>query len=99
MISLGSKGVKVNFFLSSNASSSWISWPLAFLFNNSDEGGPKIRFRHLDTTVRLAPNSRRNSATPSPENETNGTKSPKRSPVMLRKKAATFQDTSFNGNK
>lgn len=81
-----------------NDSTSWISWPLAFLFANSDDGGPKIRFRHLDTTVRLAPNSRRNSATPSPENETNGTKSPKRSPVLLRKlKAATFQDTSFNG--
>lgn len=54
-------------------------------------------FRHLDTTVRLTP-SRRNSATggssPSPENETGGSilansKSPKRSPVMQRKRAVS----------
>jgi hypothetical protein len=48
------------------------------------------RFRHLDVRVG---SSRRNSQTggssPSPENEngTNASKSPKRSPLMLRKKA------------
>ncbi|XP_036331030.1 aromatic-L-amino-acid decarboxylase isoform X2 [Rhagoletis pomonella] len=57
---------------------SWISWPLAFLFNsnnNNDEGGQKsnvsLRFRHLDTNVRPT-SSRRNSgatSSPSPDNE------------------------------
>ncbi|GAB0096138.1 Aromatic-L-amino-acid decarboxylase [Sergentomyia squamirostris] len=75
----------------SNNTSSWISWPLAFLFQSSDDG-PRLRFRHLDTTVGL-PTSRRNSATgggssPSPENELNiaTTRSPKRSPILMRKK-------------
>lgn len=54
------------------------------------------RFRHLDATVRLTP-SRRNSATgggssPSPENE-NGSittlRSPKRSPVPIRKRGTS----------
>lgn len=74
-------------------SSSWISWPLAFLFNshnnNDDSSKMPLRFRHLDTKVRPSPSSRRNSATgssPSPENELGfNSKSPKRSPVMNRK--------------
>ncbi|XP_034478533.1 tyrosine decarboxylase [Drosophila innubila] len=54
---------------------SWISWPLAFLFNsNNEEKGNNcsLRFRHLDTNVRTS-TSRRNSgagSSPSPENET-----------------------------
>ncbi|EDW61660.1 aromatic-L-amino-acid decarboxylase [Drosophila virilis] len=54
---------------------SWISWPLAFLFNsNNEEKGSNcsLRFRHLDTNVRPT-SSRRNSgagSSPSPENET-----------------------------
>ncbi|XP_068143673.1 aromatic-L-amino-acid decarboxylase isoform X2 [Drosophila tropicalis] len=60
---------------------SWISWPLAFLFNsnsigssstNSNSGNPPLRFRHLDTNVRPHSASRRNSgagSSPSPENE------------------------------
>ncbi|XP_020815578.1 tyrosine decarboxylase [Drosophila serrata] len=53
---------------------SWISWPLAFLFNsnNEDKGNNvSLRFRHLDTNVRPS-SSRRNSgagSSPSPENE------------------------------
>ncbi|KAL7737718.1 hypothetical protein ACLKA6_006111 [Drosophila palustris] len=53
---------------------SWISWPLAFLFNsnNEDKGNNcSLRFRHLDTNVRTS-TSRRNSgagSSPSPENE------------------------------
>lgn len=76
-------------------STGWISWPLAFLFNNNnneDSGNGKmpLRFRHLDTKVRPSPSSRRNSATgssSSPENEYNvsNSKSPKRSPVLQRK--------------
>lgn len=77
--------------------SSWISWPLAFLFNsnnnedNGSNGKMPLRFRHLDTKVRPSPSSRRNSATgssSSPENEyntINNSKSPKRSPVLQRK--------------
>ncbi|XP_039296433.1 tyrosine decarboxylase [Nilaparvata lugens] len=44
---------------------SWISWPLAFLFQNDDTGASKVpvRFRHLDTMVRL--NTRRESGSPS----------------------------------
>ncbi|XP_030387199.1 aromatic-L-amino-acid decarboxylase [Scaptodrosophila lebanonensis] len=55
---------------------SWISWPLAFLFNsNNDEKSSNVslRFRHLDTNVRPS-SSRRNSgagSSPSPENEVN----------------------------
>ncbi|KAL1392851.1 hypothetical protein pipiens_012168 [Culex pipiens pipiens] len=77
-------------------SASWISWPLAFLFANSEDG-PKndmpLRFRHLDTMVRLSA-SRRNSATgggSSPEGE-NGlvlAKSPKRSPIMIRRRGTS----------
>ncbi|XP_037955064.1 aromatic-L-amino-acid decarboxylase [Teleopsis dalmanni] len=78
---------------------SWISWPLAFLFNsNNDEGAPKtnvsLRFRHLDTNVGPS-SSRRNSgagSSSSPENETgivNIPKSPKKSPLMQRKGIST----------
>ncbi|KAH8370147.1 hypothetical protein KR093_002345 [Drosophila rubida] len=54
---------------------SWISWPLAFLFNSNNEdksSNCSLRFRHLDTNVRPS-SSRRNSgagSSPSPENET-----------------------------
>lgn len=67
-------------------SASWISWPLAFLFASSTEdgGGPKsnvpIRFRHLDTTVRLSASRRNSGSSPSPENE-NGSISENRSPL------------------
>lgn len=56
-----------------------------------------IRFRHLDATMRLTP-SRRNSATgggssPSPENENCNSitvcRSPKRSPVLQRKRGTS----------
>ncbi|XP_001656857.2 aromatic-L-amino-acid decarboxylase [Aedes aegypti] len=88
-------------------SASWISWPLAFLFTNSDDG-PKndmpLRFRHLDTMVRLSA-SRRNSATggassPSPEGE-NGivlAKSPKRSPIMVRRRGTSPSNQPNAGN-
>ncbi|XP_063698452.1 tyrosine decarboxylase [Culicoides brevitarsis] len=73
---------------SPTSTNSWISWPLAFLFNSNDEGSSKmpLRFRHLDTRVRPSSSSRRNSATgssPSPENEIgfNLSKSPRRSPA------------------
>ncbi|XP_054286452.1 tyrosine decarboxylase [Macrosteles quadrilineatus] len=68
---------------------SWISWPLAFLFNNLEEGSSKVpvRFRHLDTMVRL--NTRREShqggVSPnslSPEHQ----ESPRRSPNIFRKR-------------
>lgn len=54
--------------------SSWISWPLAFLFNSTDDGSnPTLRFRHLDVKMGMG-SSRRNSATggtssPSPEGD------------------------------
>lgn len=60
-----------------------------------------LRFRHLDTTVRLSA-SRRNSATggssPSPENE-NGfpmNRSPKRSPVLGRKRGVSPNPSTTN---
>lgn len=88
-----------------SSESSWISWPLAFLFNTTDDGNSKndvtLRFRHLD--VRMG-SSRRNSATggtssPSPEGE-NGMflqKSPKRSPQLMRKRG-TSPSMRANGN-
>lgn len=91
------------FFLSE---SSWISWPLAFLFNSTDEGtGGKndvmLRFRHLD--VKMG-SSRRNSATgnssPSPEGE-NGImnlKSPKKSPQLMRKRGTSPSMRTNYGN-
>ncbi|XP_058054367.1 tyrosine decarboxylase [Anopheles bellator] len=78
-------------------SASWISWPLAFLFAPADDGTKNdvtLRFRHLDTMMRLSA-SRRNSATggssPSPEAENGITllKSPKKSPIMLRKRGSS----------
>lgn len=69
--------------------SSWISWPLAFLFNSTEDSKNDVtlRFRHLD--VKMG-SSRRNSATgassPSPENENVPTRSPKKSPQLTRKR-------------
>lgn len=83
--------------------SSWISWPLAFLFNSTDESKNDVtlRFRHLD--VKMG-SSRRNSASgggssPSPESENGLTlaKSPKRSPQLMRKRG-TSPNTKTNGN-
>ncbi|XP_023713317.1 aromatic-L-amino-acid decarboxylase [Cryptotermes secundus] len=66
---------------------SWISWPLAFLFQGVfDEVSSSevpVRFRHLDTMVRLkAGREGTQSPSMSPERES---KSPKRSPIMSRK--------------
>lgn len=52
--------------------SSWISWPLAFFFQSVDHDGNDVplRFRHLDTMVRLkSPNQGRRGSSPgaSPE--------------------------------
>ncbi|KAK9501431.1 hypothetical protein O3M35_012154 [Rhynocoris fuscipes] len=48
---------------------SWISWPLAFLFQEAGANELAVRFRHLDTMVRLPAKkeggSRRNSHSPS----------------------------------
>lgn len=80
--------------------SSWISWPLAFLFNSTDDGGnTTLRFRHLD--VRMG-SSRRNSATggnssPSPEGENGILKSPKKSPQMMRKRGTSPSVRTSNG--
>ncbi|CAH2000500.1 unnamed protein product [Acanthoscelides obtectus] len=67
---------------------SWVSWPLAFLFQGITEEGSSsdvpIRFRHLDTKVHLKPNERATnggnggSNSPSPEGES--CKSPRRTP-------------------
>uniref|UniRef100_A0A1B0GJF5 Putative aromatic-l-amino-acid/l-histidine decarboxylase n=1 Tax=Lutzomyia longipalpis TaxID=7200 RepID=A0A1B0GJF5_LUTLO len=70
------------------------------------DGAPMIqtptKFRHLDTTVGL-PNSRRNSATgggssPSPENELciAATRSPKRSPILMRKRDKNESKNGLN---
>ncbi|KAJ8981620.1 hypothetical protein NQ317_000848 [Molorchus minor] len=69
-------------------SASWISWPLAFLFQGITEDGASsdvpIRFRHLDTKVRLKTTGKgSNGGSPSPEGE--NSRSPKRSPVLSRK--------------
>ncbi|KAH8372882.1 hypothetical protein KR009_007058 [Drosophila setifemur] len=81
---------------------SWISWPLAFLFNSNNEeksSNVSLRFRHLDTNVRPS-SSRRNSgagSSPSPENELDYVnvqaqqqehRSHRRSPVVIHKTSA-----------
>ncbi|XP_066260926.1 aromatic-L-amino-acid decarboxylase-like isoform X2 [Euwallacea similis] len=71
-------------------SASWISWPLAFLFQGITEEGSgsnvPIRFRHLDTKVRLKASGKGGAISPrqspSPERDN---KSPKRSPTSSRK--------------
>jgi tyrosine decarboxylase len=85
--------------------SSWISWPLAFLFNSSNsEDSTTLRFRHLD--VRMG-SSRRNSASgggssPSPESENGNAlllqKSPRRSPQPMRKRGTSPNVGKTNGN-
>lgn len=76
-------------------SSSWISWPLAFLFQGGEDGASSnvpIRFRHLDTKVRLKANKRDsipNGSSPSPEHDNNKAPSPRRSPLPGRKSNAT----------
>ncbi|KAF5272233.1 hypothetical protein FQA39_LY01315 [Lamprigera yunnana] len=71
-------------------SSSWISWPLAFLLQGITEDAAAsdvpIRFRHLDTKVRLKASGKdgTNSGTQSPSPERNN-KSPKPSPTLRRK--------------
>ncbi|XP_014291341.1 aromatic-L-amino-acid decarboxylase [Halyomorpha halys] len=71
---------------------SWISWPLAFLFHEAGANELAVRFRHLDTMVRLpakkeGSSSRRSSLSPSPES--GNSKSPSRSPVLGRKKSSS----------
>ncbi|KAG5678534.1 hypothetical protein PVAND_008201 [Polypedilum vanderplanki] len=84
--------------------SSWISWPLAFLFNSTDEGSSgkndvTLRFRHLD--VKMG-SSRRNSATgnssPSPEGDNGILKSPKKSPQLSRKRGTSPNPRPSDGN-
>ncbi|XP_030761588.1 aromatic-L-amino-acid decarboxylase [Sitophilus oryzae] len=71
------------------ASASWISWPLAFLFQGIAEEGSTsnvpIRFRHLDTKVRLKTKGGNNSPRQSPSPEGENSRSPKRSPNNSRK--------------
>ncbi|XP_045474538.1 tyrosine decarboxylase-like [Harmonia axyridis] len=62
----------------SPSSPSWISWPLAFLFQNKTEdksasSNVPLRFRHWDTRVRLNPGSKTNGGTRSPSPECLGT--------------------------
>uniref|UniRef100_A0A1B6DU94 Uncharacterized protein n=2 Tax=Clastoptera arizonana TaxID=38151 RepID=A0A1B6DU94_9HEMI len=73
---------------------SWISWPLAFLFQSLDDAGSKVpvRFRHLDTMVRLSARRESNTGTSpslSPENQDSPNKSPRRSPVLNRKRGSS----------
>ncbi|KAK4875667.1 hypothetical protein RN001_012089 [Aquatica leii] len=74
--------------------SSWISWPLAFLLQGISEDSAvsdvPIRFRHLDTKVRLKPSAKdgTNSGKQSPSPERNN-ETPKPSPVMGRKLSRT----------
>ncbi|XP_074026533.1 tyrosine decarboxylase 2 isoform X1 [Leptinotarsa decemlineata] len=71
-------------------SASWISWPLAFLFqgitDDGSSGDVPIRFRHLDTKVRLKTSGKGTnggSSSASPDAETS--RSPKRSPASSRR--------------
>ncbi|CAH1099325.1 unnamed protein product [Psylliodes chrysocephalus] len=71
-------------------SSSWISWPLAFLFQGITEDGTSgnlpIRFRHLDTKVRLKTTSKGgNVSSPSMSPDGENSRSPKRSPNSSRR--------------
>ncbi|KAK7794687.1 hypothetical protein R5R35_008018 [Gryllus longicercus] len=92
---------------------SWISWPLAFLFqgvfDDVSSNEVPIRFRHLDTMVRLkaqrgggggggggsgGEGSGRSSTSPSPEREQQpSSRSPRRSPVMPRRQPAVSSPT------
>ncbi|CAG9834132.1 unnamed protein product [Diabrotica balteata] len=72
------------------SSSSWISWPLAFLFQGITEDGSAsdlpIRFRHLDTKVRLKTTGKGpNGASPSVSPDGENSRSPKRSPISSRR--------------
>ncbi|XP_066997952.2 aromatic-L-amino-acid decarboxylase [Anabrus simplex] len=71
---------------------SWISWPLAFLFqgvfDDVSSNEVPIRFRHLDTMVRLTTQkggSGRNSTSPSPERDN-------KSPIMPRRQISPSKD-------
>ncbi|XP_014241492.1 tyrosine decarboxylase isoform X2 [Cimex lectularius] len=65
---------------------SWISWPLAFLVHEAGANELAVRFRHLDTMVRLrgnkeiCPAPRRESHSPSPENSEKKSPTRRRSP-------------------
>ncbi|CAH0555255.1 unnamed protein product [Brassicogethes aeneus] len=79
------------------ATASWISWPLAFLFQGISEEGAAgtIRFRHLDTKVRLkAAGKSPNNGSPSPDGE--NSRSPKRSPVSSRRGSPTNNELQVN---
>ncbi|KAL3270011.1 hypothetical protein HHI36_009068 [Cryptolaemus montrouzieri] len=69
----------------SPSSPSWISWPLAFLFQSKTDEKPgssnvPIRFRHLDTRVRLKAGSKTNGGGRSPTPDGDCVGSPRRSP-------------------
>ncbi|XP_050313322.1 aromatic-L-amino-acid decarboxylase [Anthonomus grandis grandis] len=77
------------------ASASWISWPLAFLFQGINEEGTAnnvpIRFRHLEAKVRLKGSGKSGATSPrqSPSPEGENSSSPKRSPTSSRKSSLT----------
>ncbi|XP_022920898.1 aromatic-L-amino-acid decarboxylase [Onthophagus taurus] len=63
-------GITVQIPTPNHTSASWISWPLAFLLQNNHKQAASdvpIRFRHLDTKVRLKPT--KGSQSPSPERD------------------------------
>ncbi|KAF6209685.1 hypothetical protein GE061_015434 [Apolygus lucorum] len=66
-------------------SASWISWPLAFLFQEAGANELAVRFRHLDTMVHLSGKKEGSSGgrlTPSPEHHN---EAPSKSPLPRRK--------------
>ncbi|XP_063232615.1 tyrosine decarboxylase-like [Bacillus rossius redtenbacheri] len=91
----GSEGAADNGVTIQTPLASWISWPLAFLFqgvfDDVSSSEVPVRFRHLDTMVRLKTHRESNepsSTSPSPEREGGG-KSPARSPVAGRRRGAS----------
>ncbi|XP_049862345.1 aromatic-L-amino-acid decarboxylase-like isoform X1 [Schistocerca gregaria] len=105
---LSDRGATVDNGVSINApppQASWISWPLAFLFQGvlDDSNEVPLRFRHLDTMVRLKAQRGSNSGqgsgsskSPSPEHERERDKerdkSPRRSPIMGRRQPSPCKE-------
>ncbi|KAK9873184.1 hypothetical protein WA026_021417 [Henosepilachna vigintioctopunctata] len=95
--------VKSNVTVQSPSSPSWISWPLAFLFQNKTEdksasSNVPLRFRHWDTRVRLNPGNKSNGSGRSPSPDLDHFGSPKKSPNSGSDNAGSPRRSPGSGN-
>ncbi|XP_044753420.1 aromatic-L-amino-acid decarboxylase isoform X2 [Coccinella septempunctata] len=100
---IGETRAKTHDSVQSPSSPSWISWPLAFLFQNKSEdntssGNVSLRFRHWDTRVGLNPGSKINGGARTPSPEQGGTSRKYLDSVSSKEYKESRKRSSSSGN-